>query len=254
MSPIGLGQRGLIVAPPKAGKTTLLKKIASAISKNHQGVKLIVLLIGERPEEVTDIKRSVLAEVIYSTFDEKPKNHVRICNLAIEKAKRMVECGEDVVILLDSITRLTRAFNGTIVSSGKTLTGGIDPTALQEAKRGYGTARNLGNGSLTIIATALVHTGSKMDDVIYEEFKGTGNSEIVLKSSLSERRIFPAIDLYRSGTRKEELLLTEKELDCAYDLRRYLSGREDAEVTLIETFKNTKNNQELIEKVSTLIK
>lgn len=254
LSPIGLGQRGLIVAPPKTGKTTLLKKIASAISENHKGVKLIVLLIGERPEEVTDIKRSVVAEVIYSTFDEKPKNHVRICNLAIEKAKRMVECGEDVVILLDSITRLTRAFNETISSSGKTLTGGIDPTALQEAKRVFGSARNVGNGSLTIIATALVQTGSKMDDVIYEEFKGTGNSEIVLKSSLSERRIFPAIDLYRSGTRKEELLLSEEELDCAYGLRRYLSGREDAEISLIETFKNTKNNQELIEKTSTWFK
>ncbi len=246
LAPIGLGQRGLIVAPPKAGKTTLIKKIASAVSKNYKNVKLIILLVGERPEEVTDIKRSVSAEIIYSTFDEKPKNHVRICNLAVEKAKRMVESGDDVVILLDSITRLTRAYNETVLSSGKTLTGGIDPTALQEAKKIFGSARNVDGGSLTIIATALVQTGSKMDDVIYEEFKGTGNSEIVLKGSLSERRIFPAIDLYRSGTRKDELLLSSQELDFAYALRRYLDRKEDAELSLIEMFKKTENNADFI--------
>lgn len=247
LAPIGLGQRGLIVAPPKAGKTTLIKKIASAISKNYKDVKLIILLIGERPEEVTDMKRSVSAEIIYSTFDEKPKNHVRICNLAVEKAKRMVESGEDVVILLDSITRLTRAYNETVTSSGKTLTGGIDPTALQEAKRIFGSARNVDGGSLTIIATALVQTGSKMDDVIYEEFKGTGNSEIVLKGSLSERRIFPSIDLYRSGTRKDELLLSGNELDFVYALRRYLDKKDDAELSLIEIFKKTQSNADFID-------
>ena len=253
LSPIGMGQRGLIVAPPKAGKTTLIKKIATAINKNHQDVKLMILLVGERPEEVTDIKRSVNAEIIYSTFDEKPKNHVRICELAVEKAKRMVEEGENVVILMDSITRLTRAYNESVVSSGKTLTGGLDPVALQEAKKIFGSARNVDGGSLTIIATALVETGSKMDDIIYEEFKGTGNSEIVLKRSLSERRIFPAIDLYRSGTRKDELLLTDKELDCAYALRRYLDKKEDAEIMLIDLIKKTSNNAELINKATELL-
>ena len=253
LSPIGMGQRGLIVAPPKAGKNTLIKKIATAINKNHQDVKLMILLVGERPEEVTDIKRSVNAEIIYSTFDEKPKNHVRICELAIEKAKRMVEEGENVVILLDSITRLTRAYNESVVSSGKTLTGGLDPVALQEAKKIFGSARNVDGGSLTVIATALVETGSKMDDIIYEEFKGTGNSEIVLKRSLSERRIFPAIDLYRSGTRKDELLLSDAELDCAYALRRYLDKKEDAEIMLIDLIKRTSDNAELIEKATELL-
>lgn len=253
LSPIGMGQRGLIVAPPKAGKTTLIKKIATAISKNHQDVKLMILLVGERPEEVTDIKRSVNAEIIYSTFDEKPKNHVRICELAVEKAKRMVEEGENVVILMDSITRLTRAYNESVVSSGKTLTGGLDPVALQEAKKVFGSARNVDGGSLTVIATALVETGSKMDDIIYEEFKGTGNSEIVLKRSLSERRIFPAIDLYRSGTRKDELLLSDAELDCAYALRRYLDKKEDAEIMLIDLIKKTSDNAELIKKATELL-
>ena len=253
LSPIGMGQRGLIVAPPKTGKTTLIKKIATAISKNHQDVKLMILLVGERPEEVTDIKRSVNAEIIYSTFDEKPKNHVRICELAVEKAKRMVEEGENVVILMDSITRLTRAYNESIVSSGRTLTGGLDLVALQEAKKIFGSARNVDGGSLTVIATALVETGSKMDDIIYEEFKGTGNSEIVLKRSLSERRIFPAIDLYRSGTRKDELLLSDAELDCSYALRRYLDKKEDAEIILIDLIKKTSDNAELIKKATELL-
>ena len=250
LSPIGMGQRGLIVAPPKTGKTTLIKKIATAINENHEDIYLMILLVGERPEEVTDVKRSVNAEILYSTFDEKPKNHVRIAELAIEKAKRMVEEGKNVVVLMDSITRLVRAYNETVNSSGKTLTGGIDPLALQQAKQIFGSARNVKDGSLTIIATALIQTGSKMDDVIYEEFKGTGNSEIILKSSLSERRIFPAIDLYRSGTRKEELLLSEEELDCAYILRRTLDKKDDAELELIGMLKNTANNKELIKKVN----
>ncbi len=249
LAPIGFGQRGLIVAPPKAGKTTLIKKIATSINKNHKNVHLMTLLIGERPEEVTDIKRSVKSELIYSTFDEKPKNHIRICTLAIEKAKRMVEAGKDVVILMDSITKITRAFNETVASSGKTLTGGIDPLALQEAKALFGSARNVDNGgSLTIIATVLVETGSKMDDVIYEEFKGTGNSEIVLLRSLSERRIFPAIDLYRSGTRKDELLLSDEELECAFLVRKYLDRKQDAESKLIEMIKQTNSNAEFIKK------
>ena len=249
LAPIGKGQRGLIVAPPKAGKTTLLKKMATSINKNHPDIHLMVLLIGERPEEVTDFKRSINCELIYSTFDEKPKNHIRISELAIEKAKRMVEAGEHVVILLDSITKLTRAYNETISSSGKTLSGGIDPIALQQPKSFFGAARNIdGGGSLTIISTALVETGSRMDDVIYEEFKGTGNSEIILSRSLSERRIFPAIDLYRSGTRKDELLLSQDELDCAYAVRRYFDKINDAEVKFIDMIKKTANNSELTEK------
>ena len=250
LSPIGMGQRALIVAPPKTGKTTLIKKIATAINENHPEIYLMILLVGERPEEVTDVKRSVNAEILYSTFDEKAKNHVRIAELAVEKAKRMVEEGKDVVILMDSITRLVRAYNETVNSSGKTLTGGIDPVALQQAKQIFGSARNVNGGSLTIIATALIQTGSKMDDVIYEEFKGTGNSEILLKSSLSERRIFPALDLYRSGTRKDELLLSEEELDCAYALRRALDKKDDAELELIDMLKQTANNLELIKKVN----
>ncbi len=250
LSPIGMGQRGLIVAPPKAGKTTLIKKIATAINENHPEIYLMILLVGERPEEVTDVKRSVNAEIFYSTFDEKPKNHVRITELAVEKAKRMVEEGKNVVILMDSITRLVRAYNETVNSSGKTLTGGIDPIALQQAKQIFGSARNVSEGSLTIIATTLIQTGSKMDDVIYEEFKGTGNSEILLKLSLSERRIFPAIDLYRSGTRKDELLLSEQEFDCAYSLRRMFDKKEDAEIEFIDMLKNTANNLELIKKIN----
>ena len=252
-APIGKGQRGLIVAPPKAGKTTLIKKIARAINENHKSVHLIVLLIGERPEEVTDFKRNVDCELIYSTFDEKPKNHVRICELAIEKAKRLVEEGTDVVVLLDSITKLTRAYNETLSSSGKTLSGGIDPIALQPAKSVFGSARNVDNGgSLTIIATALVDTGSKMDEVIYEEFKGTGNSEIILSRNLSDRRIFPAIDLYRSSTRREELLLSETELNAAYSVRRLLDGNSNAEIKLIDMLKQTETNAEFIKKVNAL--
>lgn len=251
LSPIGKGQRGLIVAPPKAGKTTLIKKIASSISKNHKDVSLMVVLVGERPEEVTDFKRSVNAEVIYSTFDEKPKNHIRISELAIEKAKRLAESGKDVVLLLDSITRLARAYNEILPSSGKTLTGGIDPVALQAPKSFFGSARNFSDkGSLTIIATALVETGSKLDDVIYEEFKGTGNSEIFLSRKLSERRIFPSIDLYRSGTRREDLLLDSETLDVSYRIRRYFDSVQDAEVKLLETFSKTANNRELISVLS----
>lgn len=251
LSPIGKGQRGLIVAPPKAGKTTLIKKIASSISKNHKDVSLMVVLVGERPEEVTDFKRSVNAEVIYSTFDEKPKNHIRISELAIEKAKRLAESGKDVVLLLDSITRLARAYNEILPSSGKTLTGGIDPVALQAPKSFFGSARNFSDkGSLTIIATALVETGSKLDDVIYEEFKGTGNSEIFLSRKLSERRIFPSIDLYRSGTRREDLLLDSETLDVSYRIRRYFDSVQDAEVKLLETFSKTANNREFISVLS----
>ncbi len=247
LSPIGRGQRGLIVAPPKAGKTTIIKKIASAISKNYNDVYLMVVLVGERPEEVTDFKRSVNAEIIYSTFDEKPKNHIRISELAIEKAKRQAEAGKDVVLLLDSITKLTRAYNEILPSSGKTLTGGIDPVALQSPKSFFGSARNFSDGgSLTVIATALVETGSKLDDVIYEEFKGTGNSEIFLSRKLSERRVFPSIDLYRSGTRREELLLDSETLNVSYGIRRYFDSVHDAEVKLLETFSKTSNNCELL--------
>ena len=255
LAPIGRGQRALIVAPPKTGKTTLIKKIASSINANYSDLYLIVLLIGERPEEVTDMKRSVNAEFISSTFDERAKNHVRISELAIEKAKRLVEQGKHVVILMDSITKLVRAYNETVTPSGKILSGGIDPIALQEGKKLFGSARNTTeSGSLTIIATVLTETGSKMEDVIYEEFKGTGNSEIALLKSLSERRIFPAIDLYRSGTRKDELLLSEEALDCAYLVRRKLDLEKDAEIKLIELLKQTKNNSEFIEKIATLSK
>ena len=212
MSPIGKGQRGMIVAPPKVGKTTLLKKIANSISKNNPEEKLIVLLIDERPEEVTDMKRSINGEVIYSTFDELPEHHVKVAEMVLERAKRLVEQGQDVVILLDSITRLARAYNLTIPSSGRTLSGGLDPAALHKPKKFFGAARNIEfGGSLTILATALVETGSRMDDVIFEEFKGTGNMEVHLDRKLSEKRIFPAIDINKSGTRREDLLLTPKE-------------------------------------------
>ncbi|MBQ9782785.1 MAG: transcription termination factor Rho [Clostridia bacterium] len=249
LCPIGKGQRGLIVAPPKAGKTTLLKKIAKSIELNYPKIKLIILLIDERPEEVTDLKRSCNAEIIYSTFDESPENHVRASENVLNRAKRLVECGEDVVILLDSITKLTRAHNTIIPSSGKTLSGGIDPVALQAPKKFFGSARNIEDGgSLTILATALVETGSKMDDVIYEEFKGTGNMEIILSRELSERRVFPAIDLYRSGTRKDELLLSEKEMDCAYQIRKYFVKNENASEFLLEMLAKTSDNQEFVEK------
>lgn len=246
-APVGMGQRGLIVAPPKTGKTTLLKKIAQSIENNYKNVKLFVLLIDERPEEVTDIKRSVSGEVVFSTFDESAEHHIRAAELVINRAKRLVEVGQNVVILMDSITRLARAYNNTIDSSGKILSGGLDPAALQGPKRFFGAARNIENGgSLTILSTALIDTGSRMDDVIYEEFKGTGNMEIHLSRELSEKRIFPAIDLYKSGTRKDELLLSEKELSAVYKLRKILSERENATDTLIEMLKKAKSNDDLV--------
>ncbi|MBR5192368.1 MAG: transcription termination factor Rho [Clostridia bacterium] len=249
-APLGMGQRGLIVAPPKTGKTTLLKLIAQSIEENYKDVKLIVLLIDERPEEVTDIKRSVKGEVVFSTFDEGAEHHIRAAELVVNRAKRLVEVGQNVVILMDSITRLARAYNNTIESSGKTLSGGLDPVALQGPKRFFGSARNIENGgSLTILSTALIETGSRMDDVIYEEFKGTGNMEIHLSRELSEKRIFPAIDLYKSGTRKDELLLTEEEQKVVYELRRILQQRTDATDSLLDMLKKTKNNEEFISKV-----
>ena len=254
-APIGMGQRGLIVAPPKTGKTTLLKKIAKAIETNYPSVKLIVLLIDERPEEVTDIKRSIKGEVVFSTFDESPEHHIRAAELVINRAKRLVEVNENVVVLMDSITRLARAYNNVCESSGKTLSGGIDPSALIGPKRFFGSARNIENGgSLTILSTALIETGSRMDDVIYEEFKGTGNMEIHLSRELSEKRIFPAIDLYKSGTRKEELLLNEKELSTAYKLRKILSERDDATDSLLEMLKMAKSNEDLHAKIDVWIK
>ena len=254
-SPIGKGQRGLIVAPPKTGKTTLLKKIAQAIECNYPDIKLIILLIDERPEEVTDIKRSVKGEVVFSTFDENADHHIRAAELVINRAKRLVEVGADVVILMDSITRLARAYNNTIESSGKTLSGGLDPAALGGPKRFFGAARNIEDGgSLTIISTALIETGSRMDDVIYEEFKGTGNMEIHLSRELSEKRIFPAIDLYKSGTRKEELLLSAEELSTVYKLRKILAERSDATDTLIEMLKKSKNNDDLVLKLDAWLK
>lgn len=223
ISPIGKGQRGMIVAPPKAGKTTLLKKIAQNIAYNYPEIKLIVVLIDERPEEVTDMQRSINGEVIYSTFDEEPDHHTKVAQMVLERAKRMVEQGQDVVILLDSITRLARAYNLTVNPSGRTLSGGLDPGALIMPKKFFGAARNIEEGgSLTILATALVETGSRMDDMIFEEFKGTGNMEVHLDRKLQERRIFPAIDIYRSGTRKEDLLLTEDEKDVAYNIRKVM--------------------------------
>lgn len=253
-APIGMGQRGLIVAPPKTGKTTLLKKIAQSISKNYPDIKLIVLLIDERPEEVTDIKRSVNGEVVFSTFDESGEHHIRAAELVINRAKRLVEVGQNVVILLDSITRLARACNNYVESSGKTLSGGLDPVALSTPKRFFGAARNIeGGGSLTILSTALIDTGSRMDDVIYEEFKGTGNMEVHLSRELSEKRVFPAINIVKSGTRKEELILSQKELDAEIKLRKILSDRDDATDSLLEMMKKTKNNDELIGKLDAWI-
>ena len=254
-APIGLGQRGLIVAPPKTGKTTLLKMIAQSIESNNPDVKLIVLLIDERPEEVTDMQRSIKGEVVFSTFDEGAEHHIRAAELVVNRAKRLVEVGKNVVILMDSITRLARAYNTTVESSGKTLSGGLDPAALTGPKRFFGAARNIENGgSLTILSTALIETGSRLDDVIYEEFKGTGNMEITLSRELSEKRVFPAIDLYKSGTRKEELLLSKEELDAVYKLRRILSERNDATDSLLEMMKKTKNNADLIAKLDAWIK
>ena len=254
IAPLGKGQRGMIVAPPKAGKTTVLKKIANSITANHPEVELMVLLIDERPEEVTDMERSVDGEVISSTFDMPPDNHVRVADMVLERAKRLVEHGMDVVILLDSITRLARAHNLVVPPSGRTLSGGVDPAALHRPKRFFGAARNLEEGgSLTILATALVETGSRMDEVIYEEFKGTGNMELHLDRRLAERRIFPAIDINRSGTRKEELLYTERELETAWVLRKLLNSMGTAETTdlLIERLTNTKSNEEFTELVVT---
>ena len=257
LCPIGKGQRGLIVAPPKVGKTTIIKKIANAITTNNPEVELIVLLIDERPEEVTDMEESIKGEVIYSTFDELPEHHVKVAEMVIERAKRLVEAKKDVVILLDSITRLARAYNLTINASGRTLSGGLDPAALHYPKKFLGAARNIeGGGSLTILASALVDTGSKMDEVIFEELKGTGNMEVVLDRSLSERRIFPAISLTKSGTRREDLLLSKDELDVVYQLRKSLLSMKQVEVIdeLINLVTKTNNNVELVEKLKTIFK
>lgn len=256
IAPIGKGQRGMIVAPPKAGKTVLLKNIANAITKNNPDMHLIVLLIDERPEEVTDMQRSIIGDnvdVVYSTFDELPEHHKRVSEMVLERAKRLVEQGKDLVILLDSITRLSRAYNLTIPSSGRTLSGGLDPAALHMPKKFFGAARNIEEGgSLTILATALVDTGSKMDDVIFEEFKGTGNMELVLDRRMSEKRIFPAVDIMKSGTRREELLLSEEELKVVYFLRRSFSNNsQSAEITeqITDLLYKTKNNREFVEAV-----
>ena len=252
LAPIGKGQRGLIVAPPKAGKTTLLKSVANCISDNNPEVNLIVLLIDERPEEVTDMKRSIKGEVIYSTFDELPEHHIKVAEMVLERAQRLVEHGKDVVILLDSITRLARAYNLTIPSTGKILSGGIDPGALHKPKKFFGAARNIEKGgSLTILATSLIETGSRMDDVIFEEFKGTGNMEVHLDRKLSERRIFPAIDIYKSGTRKDELILTPKEREAAWNIRRSINSAQGAEVieNIISNIVRTKDNDEFISKM-----
>ena len=257
LSPIGKGQRGMIVAPPKAGKTTILKKIANSIVSNNPEVELIVLLIDERPEEVTDMKRSIKGDVIYSTFDEVPEHHVKVAEMVLERAKRLTEQKKDVVILLDSITRLARAYNLVIPSSGRTLSGGLDPSALHKPKRFFGAARNTEDaGSLTILATALVETGSRMDDVIFEEFKGTGNMEVHLDRKLSEKRIFPAIDINKSGTRREDLLLTPKELETVFSLRKAMANMNTADMTeqLISQMLVTKTNNEFLEKMQHLLK
>jgi len=257
ISPVGKGQRGMIVAPPKVGKTTLLKKIANSISANNPEVELIVLLIDERPEEVTDMKRSIQGEVIYSTFDELPEHHVKVAEMVLERGKRLVEQKKDVVILLDSITRLARAYNLVIPSSGRTLSGGFDPAALHKPKKFFGAARNIEHGgSLTILATSLIETGSRMDEVIFEEFKGTGNMEVVLDRKLSEKRIFPAIDINKSGTRREDLLLTKQELETVYALRKALNSLPVADVTeqVLSQMTQTKNNAEFIEKIDLYLK
>lgn len=253
MSPVGKGQRGMIVSPPKAGKTTLLKDVARAVTCNNPEMHLIILLIDERPEEVTDIKEAIRGdnvEVIYSTFDELPEHHKRVSEMVIERAKRLVEHGEDVMILLDSITRLTRAYNLTVPPSGRTLSGGLDPAALHMPKRFFGAARNMREGgSLTVLATALVDTGSKMDDVVYEEFKGTGNMEMVLDRKLSEKRVFPAIDIPKSGTRRDDLLLTKEEVEAINIMRKAINGikPDEAVERILDQFVKTKNNREFIE-------
>ena len=256
MSPIGKGQRGLIVSQPKAGKTTLLKNIANGISNNYPDITLIVLLIDERPEEVTDMQRSIKGEVVYSTFDELPERHTRVAEMVMERSMRLVEMGKDVVVLMDSITRLARAYNLTITPTGRTLSGGMDPGALYKPKRFFGAARNIENGgSLTVIATALVETGSRMDDMVYEEFKGTGNMEIHLDRKLSERRIFPAIDIYKSGTRRDELLLTKEEAECANAVRRMLSSGNPGDVTeqVIDMLGKTETNEEFLGAIKRLM-
>lgn len=251
LSPVGRGQRGMIVSQPKSGKTTLIKKISRSISKNYPDIHLIVLLIDERPEEVTDMQRSVKGEVVYSTFDETPKNHTRIAEMVIDRAKRLVEQKEDVVILLDSLTRLSRAYNLITPTSGKTLSGGLDPLSLHKPKRFFGAARNIEEGgSLTILATALVETGSKMDDIIFEEFKGTGNMELHLDRVLSERRIFPALDIFKSSTRKEELLLNQNELKFNHSFRKNLNEENKNEITeqFIDNLDKSVNNEEFLKK------
>lgn len=251
LSPIGKGQRGMIVSPPKAGKTTLLKEIALSVKKSDPNIHLLILLIDERPEEVTDIREAISGpnvEVVYSTFDELPEHHKRVSEMVIERAKRLVEHGKDVMILLDSITRLARAYNVIVPPSGRTLSGGLDPTALHMPKRIFGAARNMREGgSLTILATALVDTGSKMDDVVYEEFKGTGNMELVLDRKLQERRVFPAIDIPKSGTRREDLLLTKEEQEAVFIIRKALNSMKSDEAVdnLLNMFSRTKNNEEL---------
>lgn len=255
LSPIGKGQRGMIVSPPKAGKTTLLKQVAQAVLKNNPEIHLLILLIDERPEEVTDIKEAIVGEnveVIYSTFDELPEHHKRVSEMVIERAKRLVEHKKDVMILLDSITRLARAYNLTVPPSGRTLSGGLDPAALHMPKRFFGAARNMREGgSLTILATALVDTGSKMDDVVYEEFKGTGNMELVLDRKLQEKRVFPAIDIPKSGTRREDLLLTREEQEATYSMRKALNGMksEEAVDNILNMFSRTQDNNELVQQV-----
>ncbi|MCD7766641.1 MAG: transcription termination factor Rho [Lachnospiraceae bacterium] len=254
-SPIGKGQRGMIVSPPKAGKTTLLKDVARSILRNNPEMRILILLIDERPEEVTDIKEAICGdnvEVIYSTFDETPEHHKRVSEMVIERAKRLVEQKQDVIILLDSITRLARAYNLTVPPSGRTLSGGLDPAALHMPKRFFGAARNMREGgSLTILATALVDTGSKMDDVVYEEFKGTGNMELVLDRKLSERRVFPAIDIPKSGTRREDLLLNREEQEAMYIMRKALNGMksDDAVENIMNMFVHTRDNHELVTRV-----
>lgn len=252
IAPIGFGQRGLIVAPPKAGKTTLLKSIAQSISKNHPNAKLIVLLIDERPEEVTDMKRSIDGEVIYSTFDEAPEHHTKVAELVLERAKRLVEHKKDVIILLDSITRLARAYNLTIPPTGRTLSGGLDPGALHKPKRFFGAARNIEEGgSLTILATALVETGSRMDDVIFEEFKGTGNMEVRLDRQLQEKRVFPAIDIAKSGTRREESLLDSDELSAVWATRKAMNSRNTLDVTeeILNKLTRTRTNKDFVQNI-----
>ena len=255
VSPIGKGQRGMIVSPPKAGKTTLLKEAALSVQKTEPDMHLLILLIDERPEEVTDIREAIAGpnvEVIYSTFDELPEHHKRVSEMVIARAKRLVEHGKDVMILLDSITRLARAYNLTVPPSGRTLSGGLDPAALYMPKRFFGAARNMREGgSLTILATALVDTGSKMDDVVYEEFKGTGNMELMLDRKLQEKRVFPAIDIPKSGTRREDLLLTKEEQEAAYIIRRATNGMkaEEAVDNLLNMFAHTKSNSELVRQV-----